>query len=472
MNIKRMVGLPAAMGVPAAALVLLGVVLLAVATPARAIECQPGLSGNDWTCENSETVNESVGAEATGTGTVTVINYATGQVNDAVTHGLQASSVDGDVSVTNSGAVNAGDHGLHASSSVDGDVSVTNSGTVEAGNRGINASSGDGDVSVTNSGTVNAGDRGLRASSGDGDVTVTNSGTVEAGDKGINASSLDGDVTVINSGTVNAGDDGINAGSSGGTVTVINSGTVTNYADGIQAYSSSGSAVTVINSGSVTITSASSTDAAIWGGDSDDLVINSGDLSAPNSGLAISTVGGNDTVIIEGGSVDGLIDGGDDTDSLAFSIVHGAEGFDRVVAALAAADPAGGSITINGQTYTWQNFESLQNLLRMAMIRDGRANAFDFTANAALYCAGGGAQVYRIHEDGQGEWAYDVPEGLAAAALGQAIASGQHVLVIERLGVQLWALAETDAYGVKQFQLMGPEGYVYIFPANTCGLAG
>ncbi len=414
-------------GVYAGVAALLAVALLAVATPVRAGECQPGLSGNDWTCINSGTLNDWLGVDSVpGTQTVMVINEVTGIVNGpAANTAIRASGANG----------------------------------------------GSGNMTAINRGTVNSLWLGITTWSDSGNATVINSGTVTtlvSLSDGLTAHSNSGSATVINSGTVNATDDGISASSNSGTATVINSGTVTAVYNGVQVGANTPFS-TVINSGSLTTTHASRN--AILGGIHSDLVINSGELNAPNSGLAIDTRAGDDTVIIEGGSVDGLIDGGDDTDSLAFSIVHGAEGFDRVVAALAAADPAGGSITINGETYTWSNFESLQNLLRMAMIGDGRANAFDFTANAALYCAGGGAQVYRIHEDGQGEWAYDVPDGLAAAALGQAIASGQHVLVTERLGVQLWALGETDAYGGAQFQLMGPGGYVYIFPANTCGLA-
>ena len=136
---------------------------------------------------------------------------------------------------------------------------------------------------------------------------------------------------------------------------------------------------------------------------------------------------------------------------------------------MAGADPAGGTITFRGHTYTYANFEELLSLLELAMLHDGRINPFDFAASATLYCAGGGAQFYRIHADGQGEWAYNVTDAQVQAALAQALATGSHILIADGLGVQLWALADLSAEGAEQLQLMGPDGYLIILPANTCG---
>ncbi|MBN2470059.1 MAG: hypothetical protein JXN59_04970, partial [Anaerolineae bacterium] len=64
---------------------------------------------------------------------------------------------------------------------------------------------------------------------------------------------------------------------------------------------------------------------------------------------------------------------------------------------------------------------------------------------------------------------YNAADGQVQAALAEAQAAGAHVLIAERLGVQLWALATPSAEGAPQLQLMGPGGYTFIFPANTCG---
>ncbi len=43
------------------------------------------------------------------------------------------------------------------------------------------------------------------------------------------------------------------------------------------------------------------------------------------------------------------------------------ESFEEVARRLANANPDGGTITINGQTYTWTNFEELVDIMTGAM---------------------------------------------------------------------------------------------------------
>ncbi|MBE2272336.1 MAG: hypothetical protein IAE80_29140, partial [Anaerolinea sp.] len=95
----------------------------------------------------------------------------------------------------------------------------------------------------------------------------------------------------------------------------------------------------------------------------------------------------------------------------AFTVNVGsvAEG-QAISAALAAASPAGGTITIAGVTYTWANFEALYNLLVfntnepvvITITVNRRLNASDAAAPVAVYCAADAVEVWTVGVDGSG----------------------------------------------------------------------
>jgi hypothetical protein len=102
-------------------------------------------------------------------------------------------------------------------------------------------------------------------------------------------------------------------------------------------------------------------------------------------------------------------------------------------------------------------------------INDGRINRFDHAAPVAVYCADSGLSLYAIDEQGHGSFAADIPWNSIQPAL--ADAATRHRLITETAGLQLWALSDRSSDGQQQLQLMGPDDYVFIFPANTCGFA-
>ena len=199
-----------------------------------------------------------------------------------------------------------------------------------------------------------------------------------------------------------------------------------------------------------------------------DRVYTAGDIYVPN-GRAIWTYDGDDIVGIDNAVITGLMDGGDhdEGDTLIFRMDISPEDWANLDGLLATL-PQAGSMMLNGHLYTWTDFENLEMIFTLAQIRDGRINPLDRAASSTGWCAGGGAQFYAIQADGDGEWAFNVTDAQVQQALADAFASGQHVLIGERLGVQLWALADLSAEGAQQLQIMGPD-YMHIFPANTCG---
>jgi hypothetical protein len=91
----------------------------------------------------------------------------------------------------------------------------------------------------------------------------------------------------------------------------------------------------------------------------DDFIVINGTVSGDVLGDDAFGVGGNDTITLGvAASVGGIIDGEDGFDTLVFAAFTQSQ--------LAGLDPAGGSISFGGHTYTWQNFEQLIGLLREA----------------------------------------------------------------------------------------------------------
>jgi hypothetical protein len=170
--------------------------------------------------------------------------------------------------------------------------------------------------------------------------------------------------------------------------------------------------------------------------------LGSGNDNATNNGIvngAINLGAGDDTMTVSG-VVTGTMDGGPGWDTLIFDMtVEGtSDDLDALAREMAAANPAGGSITISGYTFTWLNFESLINLLRFIERNpnprpcafDGRINAFDCQAPVTLYYHP--LQVWGVDpHTGAGTFAFSItPEQIDAAGIPASgtvlIASGTH----------------------------------------------
>jgi hypothetical protein len=163
----------------------------------------------------------------------------------------------------------------------------------------------------------------------------------------------------------------------GGSDTIIINGTVTNAVIGdTHSFPSAGDIVvagndTITVNGTVGSVSGETFGAAgtkIGGGDT--ITINStAQVNGNVTGEINATVGGNDQITIEvGATVVGTISGGNaagDYDLLTFTGQTTDQAGYQQIQAFVGCNPCGGSVTIDGQTYTFQNFEQLQNLMTL-----------------------------------------------------------------------------------------------------------
>lgn len=90
------------------------------------------------------------------------------------------------------------------------------------------------------------------------------------------------------------------------------------------------------------------------GADNDILILTGGTINAN-----VFAGDGNDTVTLGDITVTGTVNGGNDTDTLIFDMTVPPADIATVQAAIAAANPASDSLTINGTLYRWTNFENL-----------------------------------------------------------------------------------------------------------------
>jgi hypothetical protein len=343
-----------------------------------------------------------------------------------------------------------------------GSGDVINNGNIIITSKNMSGISENDAGNVINNGsiTVIGGGGGIEQSNG----FVINNGTILATGSGIGIDTK-GEGDAINNGTITMLGEwatGIRATGGGN---VINNGVV-NVPQGDGIKSGNGSHL-IVNNGTIT-----AGDNAIWGNQGDDTFINNGiingrvflgldDDTVTNNGIVNGTVSlssGNDTVTNNGtvngainlgagndtmtvrGVVTGTMDGGADWDTLIFDMtVEGTSSdLNALAREMAAANPAGGSITINGYTFTWVNFESLINLLRFIESNpnprpcafDGRINAFDCQAPVTLYYHP--LQIWGVDPNtGAGTFAFSITqEQIDAAGIPTSgtvlIASGTH----------------------------------------------
>lgn len=339
----------------------------------------------------------------------------------------------GDDNIQCSGSISGNIVTMGGNDTITNDATVTGSGYID---------SGLGNDIVTNNGSFG----GLYGNQGD-DV-LTNNGPLTGGMGG-----SDGNDVITNNGAA------YSLGGNDGTDTITNSGTVTTYVsgdDGNDIITNNGTVGTLIN-----------------GSDGNDIIVNNGTVNGSINGME-----DNDTIIINtqtssGGSDNALtLNGGSGTDVLQFDF-YSQDAYNAAAAALAAANPAGGSITINGQTYTWFNFEQLLAILRVAVPTgssasittkpwqpDGRLNPeHRGYESVVLYCNGGGYQVYAD----TGQPLINAGAGTVSSTLADSIAQ-QHNLMLGQNGqVTLWALF-TNEVQVQD----DATGYKYIVSAAAC----
>ncbi len=104
----------------------------------------------------------------------------------------------------------------------------------------------------------------------------------------------------------------------------------------------------------------------------------------------------------------------------------------------------------------------------VAMINDGRINAYDLGAPLAAYCADGGIEVWHIDGEGQGTLAFTATADQISEALSTAASRQQNQLVAEGMGDSLYALMSNE------IALFGPDvkesgkTYQFIAPADVC----
>jgi hypothetical protein len=361
-----------------------------------------------WSEGDGDMLN-SANINATGDGSVGISESQLGNLvnnGNISTNGLQAQGlleVDAGDAINN-GNISTGGTSSHGIYEIDAGDAINNGNITTTGSlaHGIQEF---GDGNVVNGGkilTSGTGANGIRelstgAVTNDGTIIVTGAGSVGIYEE------VDGDVT--NNGSVTAA-----------------TGIAINTAVGVDDD-------TVTNNGVVT-----GGIAAIQTGSGNDTVINNGSI---NGTVNLGT--GDDTMIVRG-VVTGTMDGGADWDTLIFEMtVEGTSSdLDALAREMAAANPAGGSITINGYTFTWLNFESLINLLNFIVHHpsprpcafDGRINAFDCQAPVTLYYHP--LQIWGVDPNtGAGTFAFSItPEQIDAAGIPASgtvlIASGTH----------------------------------------------
>ena len=343
---------------------------------------------------------------------------------------------------------------------------------------------------VTNNGSITTAGTASNGIEVWNDNTITNTGTITTqatSSYGIRADLQNN--TLDNSGTItseNSNSGGVYLQGAGNTLD--NSGTIEAQGANSQGVlmTASGS---LTNSGSITATNTNSY--AVLGSAGADTVVNSGTLDGQ-----VSLGAGDDQVALsEGAVVTQTIDGGADSDSLSFAFTVEASAYPALAAVINdASAPAGGTVTINGNTYSWINFEHLIDLLEVLgvpaggtsgsgsgggsgapvviitinAIPDGRLNSMDFAATAIPFCAPDGLDLYAA-TGGEVDFAFHVDAAAIEAGLAAAAAADAPVEIVPeaaRLDVHLYALASDT------LQVNGADGYAYTFASTVCGLGG
>ena len=193
---------------------------------------------------------------------------------------------------------------------------------------------------------------------GDDEVTI-NGGSVTSDADCIEGGD-DADTIIINSGTMTCGSDGIR-GQNGADRIEMHGGTIT-ATDGDGLEGDDGEDVIIMTGGSVVVMGIDASHGIEADDGNDTVTVSGGSISVSNAAFAAIDGGDEDDLVEIAGDVAlvGTIDGGDDSDTLRFSMAIPGAQVAAVNAALESADPASGSITINGMDYIWVNFEAIE----------------------------------------------------------------------------------------------------------------
>ncbi|MFN8372458.1 MAG: hypothetical protein U0694_06230 [Anaerolineae bacterium] len=435
---------------PIVLLLILALFVIGIAATALSVQavCNPtdtGGAGNDTI--DCNLANPPATTVSGGDGNDTIIIGSGVFVPGDVVGGNVAGPEAGNDTIVNDGTLSGDIYGDTASGDGSGSDVIINNGFVNDIEGDTQGGNGSGNDIIVNNGTVNYsldGDTGY--GTGSGNDIIVNNGTVGT----IFADSADGDSSgndsVTNNGTVQYDlyGDG-SAGNSDGNDVIVNNGYVAGniYADG-DFGTGTGSDI-VVNNGTTT---------NIYGAGGNDTITNNGTVNGD-----ISAGDGDDTVIIQAGAavVGNSIDGGNNFDTLTFQLnsTDPAE-LEAAAAAIAAANPAGGTLTIGGVTYTWLNFEQLTQLLNILRI-NGLADPL------ALFCAAvDGIDVYAINGN-QGYFALYVSQQQISNGVAHAQEIGADVLI----GTA--ALARAYALPTGEVRITHPSGFSFRLAATRCG---
>lgn len=457
-------------------------------------------------------------------GNITAGSYAIWTADDAnivsvgdLTAGSSGIYVWRDAVIHSTGNITANDYGIY----VEYHGEVYSAGDIiSMYHSGINIGSGD----VTSIGNITAAEDGIYILN-DGNVNST--GNINAGELGISIQGY-GDVTSV--GDIIAGDVGIinggNTHSTGnitaGSIGIMSLGNVTSIGNitvssGVGILTITGNVISIgditaqamgimmLDSGRVTSIGTISTEVggilAVMG---DQEVEVFGEIHAP---VAVFLDAGNDSLYIAPRSIiNGIIDMGEGDDIVRVGnyavitqmilggtggevdgdmlIIGGGELCAEDAAAVAEAaqlnsilDPAAGTITFLGQTYTWDEFEHVYGgdiyavLCGNYGIRDGRINLYDLGAPDALYCTvENGVSVWSINLEGEGTFSFAVNADEIAAAVAAAVNSGVNQLIAEDgQGAQLYALSDgVNLTFVSPDLREAGKTYTFMFDNGTC----
>ncbi len=307
---------------------------------------------------------------------------------------------------------------------------------------GIIGGAGDQQITVDKDQTVIGAFFGDGVIGNGGNDTIINNGTTvsENGGTGRNgdiegdvATGSGGDDVIVNNGTVAGDMDGDTALVNGGNDVIVNNGTVGDDMDGDNARKNGGSDL-IINNGTVggDIQADDNEDVDGSVGGNDTIVIN-GTVEGSVDGDAGVKTGGDDLVILQNGANGGAdhtlyINGNDGDDTLAFNFfVSDQAAIDALKKEITAANPAKGSLTFNGQTFEWENFEHLNSNLMQAwptssqITTNGQPRALNITSydrHVMFYCTTSGMTI--LGGDSQSSYMFNLKAKTVADAFQKA----------------------------------------------------
>lgn len=354
---------------------------------------------------------------------------------------------------------------------------------------GIIGGAGNNTITVEKDTTINGPFFGDGVIGNGGDDTIINNGTTLSNGDGTGKNGdIEGDVAtgnggndvIVNNGTVAGDMDGDSAFGNGGNDTLINNGIVGDDIDGDNASHNGGDDL-IINNGTVggDIEADDNTTAKNSRGGNDIIVVN-GTVDGSVFGDFGVAIGGDDIVILQNGANGGsdhelYIDGNDGNDTLVFNFsITDQKALDTLAVQIKDANPADGSLTFNGQTFTWANFEHLQNQL----IATGQISANVFAHNeqvfasaqatgrttASVYCMTHTVSVIGSDTQGYSEYLFSVKAEKVASAIKQATANKIEVELGNQDGQSLWALP-SDELSLND----SGTGYHFTFSGTACG---